>query len=774
MKRVLAFFSLENPRRWWLLATLWLALACVVWDVVRSLSDAAPGGLLAATLIGAGLAWALARGRWSAARAGGLYAFAGVGALVILTARITGTVFGLLDGTFSILFGWLTLEPLDFGRLAELLFELNARMSGLLVRLVQWIFAFLQGRTLEDAVVGELMWLILFWLLAGWAGWLLARRSDVIGAFLPLLALQAVVLDTFRQKELSFLWFSLFFFVSLLGLVRYERRLHEWLRTRLDYAENATINSLVSALVLAALLVGLGMATPSISVEEIKKAWEERQAAEQAAETGTGSSGTGAGGPSDKTGERVVAGLPRDHLLRGDVALSEALVMRVKTYDFLPMPRVDIQIDAPRYYWRVETYDSYSGLGWVSSPSESASYPAGEIFVAEKPEFYKRVEHDFEILNQDAPLIYRVGILESANVPLEIEWRNALARMTLPAALNGTADLFRAKSLSNTYRATSLVATVDAETLRDIWPDYPEWVRTRYLALPPLPERVTSLARDITATSPSLYDRAEAIERYLRTNYEYSLDIDAPPPGRDPVDYFLFDLKKGYCDYYASAMVVLARASGVPARLVVGYVGGSYDPVEAVYTVREADAHSWVEVYFPTVGWVEFEPTASQPGFQRVGTGAAPLPFVMPEKVEEPPLTWLWRWLAGLPGFQPWLALAAVLTALGILLHRLLRDWGDPRPPTVRQIGRIYQAMQKRGARILKSEFRVNQTPQEFLETLTAQIYARKSQKHTASLVNDIEQIASLYQLSLFSGHTPSGKDARRAEQAWWRLRWRM
>jgi transglutaminase-like putative cysteine protease len=218
----------------------------------------------------------------------------------------------------------------------------------------------------------------------------------------------------------------------------------------------------------------------------------------------------------------------------------------------------------------------------------------------------------------------------------------------------------RATSPVNTYRATSLVATVDVETLRDIWPDYPEWVRTRYLALPPLPERVTALARDITATAPSLYDRAEAIERYLRTNYTYTLDVPAPPPGRDPVDYFLFDLGEGYCDYYASAMVVLARASGIPARLVVGYVGGTYDPVQALYTVREANAHSWVEVYFPQVGWVEFEPTASQPGFQRVSTGAAPLPYVPPDRTRNP---WagMVDWLAGLPVFLPWAGLALLL-----------------------------------------------------------------------------------------------------------------
>ena len=77
-------------------------------------------------------------------------------------------------------------------------------------------------------------------------------------------------------------------------------------------------------------------------------------------------------------------------------------------------------------------------------------------------------------------------------------------------------------------------------------------------------------------------------------------------------DYFLFDLKTGYCDYYATSMIVMARAVGLPARLVIGYANGDYDPVKAEYVIREADAHSWVEVYFAGAGWVEFEPTASE------------------------------------------------------------------------------------------------------------------------------------------------------------------
>jgi len=136
------------------------------------------------------------------------------------------------------------------------------------------------------------------------------------------------------------------------------------------------------------------------------------------------------------------------------------------------------------------------------------------------------------------------------------------------------------------------------EQLRSAGNDYPDWIRETYLKLPEgLPQRVRNLALDLTATQPTAYERALAIERYLRT-IPYSLDIPIPPGERDLVDYFIFDLNKGFCDYYASAMVVLARAAGLPSRLVVGYCERTYQPETGSFVVTEADAHSWPEVVF--------------------------------------------------------------------------------------------------------------------------------------------------------------------------------
>src|SRR5207245_323732 len=142
----------------------------------------------------------------------------------------------------------------------------------------------------------------------------------------------------------------------------------------------------------------------------------------------------------------------------------------------------------------------------------------------------------------------------------------------------------------------------------------------KYLQLPStLPQRVKDLAHKVLDNIPNTYDRAEALETYLRSPpFQYSPQVKATPPGRDPVDYFLFDLKQDFCECFASAMVIMLREEGVPARLVEGFTTGTYDAASGEYVVKEQDAHAWVEVYFPQYGWIEFEPTPSQPPFARV------------------------------------------------------------------------------------------------------------------------------------------------------------
>jgi hypothetical protein len=172
------------------------------------------------------------------------------------------------------------------------------------------------------------------------------------------------------------------------------------------------------------------------------------------------------------------------------------------------------------------------------------------------------------------------------------------------------------------YQVTSAVSTATEEELRRAGAAYPSWVTDRYLHLPPsLPARVRDLAHHLTRDAPTPYDKAMAVQEYLRATYTYTWNVEAPPFGADGVDYFLFVSRKGYSEYFASAMAVLLRAVGIPARVVAGYAPGTLDVEKKVYVVRDRDSHAWTQVYFPGYGWIDFEPT---PGRQPPPRGPLP------------------------------------------------------------------------------------------------------------------------------------------------------
>ena len=162
------------------------------------------------------------------------------------------------------------------------------------------------------------------------------------------------------------------------------------------------------------------------------------------------------------------------------------------------------------------------------------------------------------------------------------------------------------------YQAVSNIASPPPETLRAIRADYPPGVVLRYLQLPAIDPRIRQLAATITAAAPNSYDKAAAIESYLKTNLGYTLQLSKTLP-RDPIAEFLFERKQGHCEYFASAMAVMLRSVGIPARLVNGFRSGQFNDLTSSYIIRGSDAHTWVEVYFPGNGWVTFDPTPPDP-----------------------------------------------------------------------------------------------------------------------------------------------------------------
>jgi hypothetical protein len=152
-------------------------------------------------------------------------------------------------------------------------------------------------------------------------------------------------------------------------------------------------------------------------------------------------------------------------------------------------------------------------------------------------------------------------------------------------------------------------AKASADDLTRAGEAYPKEITDRYLQLPPaLPSRVKDLAENITQTALTPYEKAKSLKDYL-ARFPYSLTINTPEAGVDGVDYFLFTQKSGYCTYFASAMTVMLRAAGIPARLVTGFLSVEYDKVSHLSVLRDKDYHAWTEIYFPGYGWITFDAT---------------------------------------------------------------------------------------------------------------------------------------------------------------------
>ena len=296
-----------------------------------------------------------------------------------------------------------------------------------------------------------------------------------------------------------------------------------------------------------------------------------------------------------------------------------------------------------RTYWRGAAYDTYTGQGWINTDPEVVVIDRGEPVGEPAYAATRAITATIRSLETGQEVIFsppspvRVSVPTNADATLlpGDEGERSVSLLRSRVNLNREGD----------YWVASHVSDASPERLRADKAVYPRWVAERYLQLPDtVPFAVTDLAAKITTAYDNPYDKAEAIELVLRT-YPYNQGIAAPPPGADAVDYFLNDIKEGYCDYYASAMVVMLRSVGIPARFAVGYTPGKEAPRQAQdeseliqYRVQENNAHAWPEVFFPSYGWVQFEPTASEPLLVRpVDAPAAPLDAgLQPQNTAQP------------------------------------------------------------------------------------------------------------------------------------------
>jgi transglutaminase-like putative cysteine protease len=266
-------------------------------------------------------------------------------------------------------------------------------------------------------------------------------------------------------------------------------------------------------------------------------------------------------------------------------------------------------VNAPRgrRYWQGATYDRYTGSDWISSDDKTVRLRPAFDLNPQVGEARREITQTVTVYLQSSTQLF------GASEPVRVPDLTARAKVTFEhGRMLPPSTLHSAKTLQagNAYQIVSAVSNADPDRLREDGQDYEEWITRRYLQLPEtVTDRTRALAQEITAEYDNVFDKAQAIEEYLRQNFHYDLSAPRQPEDQDFVDFALFDLHGGYCDYYASSFVILARSVGIPSRLVVGYAQGEYNDEAEAYRVYSSNGHSWPEVYFPYYGWVQFEPT---------------------------------------------------------------------------------------------------------------------------------------------------------------------
>jgi transglutaminase-like putative cysteine protease len=258
--------------------------------------------------------------------------------------------------------------------------------------------------------------------------------------------------------------------------------------------------------------------------------------------------------------------------------------------------------------WRGAALTHFDGKRWFNPPAaEERLRPEGSrLLLHEGMESHagRRIGYEVRLSDIASDVLLVAGTPESMIIDVPVVWRS-------PAT--GTLHVPRINGAGLRYAVSSVLEEENSSSAQLLPAD-----RVEALALPPLDERIPRLALDMAGGAATPEDRARALERRLRRDYGYTLEL-LPAPVADPLATFLFARKKGHCEYFASAMAVMLRTLGVPSRVVTGFLGGVYNPMTGWQVVRASDAHSWVEAWLPRRGWVTFDPTPPDPSPSSAG-----------------------------------------------------------------------------------------------------------------------------------------------------------
>ena len=517
----------------------------------------------------------------------------------------------------SIIIPWqigLTLDPEIFWR--ERLINIWGRLQFIVRDLI-----------IRKPVTDNLLFLslmaMLFWVLTIYAGYILVREGNPWKTIIPA-GIAAFVIHSFDPLLVSRSWylaFYLFFALLLLARLVFLKNTVKWRDDRTHTPPDVGFDISRMALILSVILVFFAWNVPVVA-ETFKPAADIWRTASKPWFTTKdrlsfmfASLRASVGLVQNFYGETLQLGLGSP--------LSDQVVMEVEAPTFSP--------NGDQFYWEARTYTTYENNQWLTTISAAHNLTPESVDINQPGANLRQVVSFTFFPYSPISNIYAVPEPLWANLPTQ-----AYMDITPDGMVNFGALMSRGfVRPGEQYVIRSAIDDLTIIELENAGTSYPQWVLDEYLQLPnDITSRTKELARDIATDFNNPYDIAYAVTEYLRNNIKYNQSITKPPSSQERIDWFLFDYQEGFCNYYASAEVVLLRSLGIPARLAVGFAQGEREehPAEqqlpagisvdvtqeelseaSTYIVRHKDAHAWPEVYFPEIGWIIFEPTASQP-----------------------------------------------------------------------------------------------------------------------------------------------------------------
>jgi len=643
--------------------------------------------------------------------------------------------------------------PLPFAR--SLAYSVT-RINEFIDNLSAWAGAAQVGTASEDITVLWIAVSLAVWLLSWHVGYELIRQRRPFTALLPLgVALVSNV--SFTDVGMPYVHVYLAITLATLVIANIDRLERLWHHLGLDFSAELRRDTLLAGTGITTLVLLVALIMPyrtwndaawffwnrvGPTMEQIYERLDKAFAGRDPVPEPTPDPASAA-----MSGHLITSGLGGDEDILFTVQVSDPRPPDERELIAMYDP-AEISRMVPKRYWRQRTYDIYTGSGWETSGHEASEYEAGDDWITPGYDG-SEVAQTFTLLD------LQPGLAPAVNMPVRVEdQRYAIV-------VRGQDDMTALVVNADQYTVVSMAPKPTVGQLRQAEGQYPDWVAEQYLALPAVPSTVTELAQGLVdeAGVTTRYDKALVIQEYLR-RFIYDLEVEPPPLDRDVVEYFLFDAQRGYCDYTATAMVVMLRSLGVAARYASGYAMGYYDYGEAAWVVRENDAHAWAEVYFPGLGWIEFEPTPIQTTFYRTGGPSGPLNLAaLPQQEESPAIPPLWLWGGGL--------LLAVLFVIIWPPRWFRRSRSNPQV-----VVRSVYARLLRAARWLGLTPRGGQTPQEYLRAFSREVERRSG--HDSTAPQDIALINGAYLRARYSQHEMDIAEGYRVEGAWRRLRGRL